>query len=101
MSTIHINDTDRIRTTILHRGTISVRVIAERLTPYPEGTIGHDNGESYYAEIYGENVDGGEVRDAAARNKLGTLGAYVDVPPSQERLDAAFARAHAALAARA
>lgn len=98
MATIKINDTDSIRVRFTHRaGTIAVRVTAQRLMPYPEGTIGHEKGWLEDVDLYSEVVMGSEVWEPMSRNKIGALGAIADVKPSQERVDAAIQRAILAL----
>ena len=100
MATIKINDTDCIRVRFTHHGgTIGVRVTAQRLMPYPEDTIGRERGWLDDVDIYSETVTGSEVWEPSSRNKVGALGAFADVPPSQERVNAAIERARAALLA--
>jgi len=67
-----------------------VRVFAERADDVPGG---------WSADGEAETMWGTERYDTAARNKLGLLGAYCDVPPTHASVDAAIDRALARLGA--
>ncbi len=103
--TIRISDTDRIVVRgprYWERGEgadLGVRVFAYRTTGYPFGTIGAARGETLDRSVSVETVWGTTRFDAAARNRIGQMGASVDVPPSQEDVEAAVVRAREALAA--
>jgi hypothetical protein len=79
------------------REEFGVLVVAERLAPFPEGTLGHESGRLDEVTVYREFVAGSERYDAEARNKIGSRGAFCAVPPDAARVDAAIARAHEAL----
>lgn len=64
-----------------------------RWLPYPEGTLGAEDGGVDEVIVFHETVLGSERFDRTVRNRIGRLGAVVPVPPSPERVEAARQRA--------
>lgn len=72
-----------------------VLVTVRRWLPYPEGTLGAEDGGVREVTVYSEFVPGSERLDPTARARVSGVieGAYVPVPPSPEAVEAARQRA--------
>jgi hypothetical protein len=103
MSTIDVSKTERITVKgPRYFGTrFGVMVVAERAEPFPPGTVGASNGWTNHVVVERIFVAGTERYDADSTNRIGTKGAFEDVPPSAADITAAVERARSAFGPKA